>query len=148
MTLLEQIRQDQIAARKARLTVKTAVLTTLLSEASNVGLNDGKRDSTDAEVIAVAKKFIKGIDESLDVVQDEDRRLDLEFERTVISEYLPAQLDEAALRTIVRDIVEDLGGNPSPKMMGMVMKTLKDVYAGQYDGKLASNVARSVLTGG
>ena len=146
-TLLSRIRADQIQLRKSReSSERVALLTTLLSEAANVGLNDGKRESTDAEVIAVIKKFIKGIDETL-ALRASDALVD---ERTILEGYLPSQLSITELIEIVYhivdDIVEELEMNgPTMKMMGQVMKTLKGDYEGRYDGKMASDVVKDAL---
>jgi uncharacterized protein YqeY len=57
--------------------------------------------------------------------------------------YVPAQLDAAALETIVRGIVAAL---PSPAM-GPVMAALREQHAGQFDGKQASEIVKRVLAG-
>ena len=68
MTLLSKIRADLFTLRKEGESKNAiSLLTTLYSEAANVGLNDFKRETTDAEVIAVIKKFIKNIDECINV---------------------------------------------------------------------------------
>ena len=35
----------------------------------------------------------------------------------------------------------------SPKIMGVIMKWLKDNYAGKYDGKMASKIVGELLNG-
>ena len=145
MTLIEQIRADQIAARKQRLTEKAGQLTTLLAEAERVGLDDGKRESTDAEVIAVVKKFIKNLEDTMGVLADGDSsvRVKLEEERDLYNEYLPAQLDEAQLKAVIDDIIGDQ--EKSMKLMGSTMKTLKERHGGEFDGKLASTLVKQAL---
>ena len=64
MSLIQDIKSASLVARKARETKKAESLITLYSEASMIGKNDGNRESTDAETIAVIKKFIKNIDET------------------------------------------------------------------------------------
>ena len=59
--LLNKIKADQLAARKAKDGLATALLTTLIGDAEMVGKNAG-RLVTDEEVVAVIKKFIKNID--------------------------------------------------------------------------------------
>jgi hypothetical protein len=58
---MEQIKAKQIAARKSG-SADAGLLTTLLGEAAMVGKNAG-RETTDQEVVAVVKKFVKNIDE-------------------------------------------------------------------------------------
>ena len=140
MTLLQQIKKDQLKCRRAHVTHQAETLTTLYSEAAMIGKDDGNRETTDAEVVAVAKKFIKNIDETLKVCTA-DRKHGLMAERRLIEIYLPQQLSEGELKALIRDIVEAKSLN-LPKDMGMVMKHLKEHYNGQYDGKTASDIIR------
>ena len=145
MTLLERIRAEQILARKDRNAERTSILTTLLSEAANVGLNDGKRESTDAEVIAVIKKFIKNIDETLAVTSSAG----LLVERAILESFLPSQLSDDELHAAVVSIVEEIHAVElvrNMQQMGKVMKTLKERFEGQFDGKKASEFTKAALT--
>jgi uncharacterized protein YqeY len=139
MSLLQTIKRDQMQARKDKQAAKVTLLTTFYSEAANVGLNDGKRESTDAEVVATAKKFIKNIDETLAAY--DGTATALLQEKQWLESYLPSQLSEAEITDIVKGIIaENDGAN-----MGVVMKALKDQYAGQYDGRVASTVVKGLL---
>ncbi len=133
MTLMKQIKEQQITARKAS-SIDASLLTTLLGEAAMVGKNAG-RETTDQEVVAVVKKFIKNIDETVSALtsrgQDASSFL---AERAVLERFLPLQLTELALEQIAQN----------HKSMPEFMKFLKENHAGQYDGKLASIVAKKI----
>ena len=146
MTLLEKIKQDNIAARKAKDTVKSALLTTLVSEISNIGKNDGNRETTEPESIAVVKKFIKGVDETLKALEfsSNTRVLVAIEEKKILESYLPTQLSEIELTAVVDQIISTLADR-SPKQMGVVMKRLKEMHDGRYDGKIASGIIKSRL---
>lgn len=146
MTLLEKIKQDNIAARKAKDTVKSALLTTLVSEISNIGKNDGNRETTEPESIAVVKKFIKGVDETLKALEfsSNPRVLVAIEEKKILESYLPTQLSEIELTAVVDQIISTLADR-SPKQMGVVMKRLKEMHDGRYDGKIASGIIKSRL---
>ena len=146
MTLLEKIKQDNIAARKAKNTVKFALLTTLVSEISNIGKNDGNRETTEPESIAVVKKFIKGVDETLKALEfsSDPRVLVAIEEKKILESYLPTQLSEIELTAVVDQIISTLADR-SPKQMGVVMKRLKEMHDGRYDGKIASGIIKSRL---
>ena len=140
MTLLSNIRTDLFKLRKEG-TSKEAIslLTTLYSEAANVGLNDFKRESTDAEVSAVIKKFIKNIDECITV--GTSKGVDVssyEKEKAILEVYLPKQLTPAEIEAFIIEYVRD-GGKPA------AMKALKENYAGQYDGKIASTIIDNLI---
>ncbi len=147
MSLLAEIKKDQLAARKDKNTAVTSILTTLIGEASMAGKNDGNRESTDFEVVAVIKKFIKNLNELMEVLSIEDDReryyaaMD---EIVVLTEYLPSQLSEDEIKCLALIQISYLD-DASPKSMGKIMKHFKDNYAGEYDGKMASKIVRGLL---
>lgn len=135
MSLIEKIKQDQVAARINRNSLAANLLTTLIGEAEMVGKNAGNRASTDAEVVAVIKKFIKNAEETLDALVKANRYDEVVAQEiNILKNYLPQQLDTATLEMIAKNC-RDLPD---------FMRYLKQEYAGRYDGKLASTVAREV----
>lgn len=150
MSILAQIKADQLNARKEKRTTIAALLTTLIGEAAVIGKNAGNRESTDQEVMAVIKKFVKNIDEMLPLLQGTiapgnesvlayDKAL---LERNYLMTYLPTQLTDVQLTVIITDLIKSghVGSN-----VGAIMKVLKSTYDGQYDGKTASNVIKDVI---
>ena len=141
MTLLEQIKSDQLQARIAADKAKASILTTLIGEAEMVGKNDGNRDTTDQEVIATIKKFIKNIDETIAVAGSTET---LVAEKDALQVYLPRQLTEPELRVTIGNIIVTQGLS-GPKAMGRLMGELKKNHAGSYDGALASRLVKELL---
>lgn len=140
MNLLNTIKSDLFRLRK-RADDKLAIslLTTLYSEAANIGLNDGKRESTDAEVIAMIKKFISNLDQCVTAANKLRINTDNQKQEIKILEaYLPKQLTETELRSIIKPLV-DAGENK-----GVIMRALKENYGGQYDGKLAASIVDTI----
>lgn len=152
MSLLQRIKAAQLVARKERRAADAAVLTTLIGEASIIGKNDGDRESTDAEVIAVTKKFIKNIDETIRHATEHknDDAVDKAYaERYILNQFLPKQLNEVELTDKIKFLITLLGDDCSfnvvkPKL-GDVLKELKKSYEGQYDGATASRIAKELL---
>lgn len=141
MTLFEQIKVDQLVARKSNNKLAASLLTTLIGEASAIGKNNGNRDVTDAEVVALVKKFVKGMDETLSYLgnnNDEATKMVLR-EKKILDAYLPNQMDEAALTQAILDIMVLSGAN-----VGKIMGALKAKFAGQYDGKMASEIIKDL----
>lgn len=135
MSLINEIKTRQIAARKASDSKQASLLTTLLGEAAMVGKNAG-RETTDAEVVAVVKKFIKNVDETIAALEARNQlSADYHVEREILEQFLPQQLSETALRAVAEGQTD----------MPSFMKHLKENFAGQYDGKLAAAVAKSVF---
>ncbi|MNR71508.1 Yqey-like protein [compost metagenome] len=150
MNLLETIKNDSLQARRAKDSDKASTLTTLYSEAAMIGKNAGNRDTTDDEVAQTLKKFIKNAREAVAALEGttEPHRVQareaLQREIVLYESYLPRQLDADQLKVEIDAIVATLADR-SPRQMGVVMKTLKDKFAGNYDGAAASALVKAAL---
>lgn len=129
--LLKKIKADQLAARIAKNSIKTALLTTLIGDAEMVGKN-ASRDTTDDEVVAVIKKFLKNNLEFQKHVTNDD----LTTEQKILESYLPKQLTTDELI----EIITNNFGDELKSKKGAIMKFLKENYAGLYDGSVAAKV--------
>lgn len=144
-TLLDRIKADSLEARKARSLV-AGPLTALLGE---IGTKEKTfspaRPITEAEVIAIVRKFLNGVEESLAAMKDlggeriESERTKLLAEKAKFESYLPTQMTEEAIRAVAE--ARKAAGDG----MGQIMAYLKANHAGQYDGGLASKVVKAVL---
>jgi uncharacterized protein YqeY len=153
--LLEQLERDLLIARKQgddRL--KIDLLRLVYSDAKMVGKNNGNRESTDEEVMAVLKKFKVSAQENIKLLKDEVRISVSKEEIKIIDSYLPKQLSEEELEQIIREwyfgesvISEVLNevADISPKSIGKIMKFLKEQYSGQFDGGNANKIIQKVL---
>lgn len=144
MTLIATIKAAQLQARKDRDTIAINVLTTLVGEAEVVGKNAGNRETTDAEVVAVVKKFIKNMDETLALIKEPNAVADLQRERAIVAKYLPQQLTSEQLKGILESLANELNAH-TLRDMGKIMKVLKERFDGQYDGALASTLIKALL---
>jgi uncharacterized protein YqeY len=61
-------------------------------------------------------------------------------EKAILDAYLPQQMTPEALEEAIREISVELGTT----QIGPLMAKLKEKYAGQYDGKLASELVRKL----
>jgi uncharacterized protein YqeY len=144
--LLNQIKADQLVARKARDTVKSSLLTTLIGEASFVSEQDykaGKTEITDEKVLATIRKFLKGAVETLRLLLATNSGViqpiqTAKIEIDILESYIPQQLSEDELRMIIVTFKE---ANPGANV-GAIMGYLKTNHAGLYDGKMASALAK------
>jgi len=141
MSLIKTIKAAQLQARKDR-SFSVPVLTTLIGELDTESKKTG-HEPTDAETVALIKKFIKNLDEVIKVstVGSSAHGASL-AERGVLEQFLPKQLSEAELKIVLADIIDV--GEQKPNM-GQVMKDLKSKYDGQYDGALASKLIKEML---
>jgi uncharacterized protein YqeY len=97
----------------------------------------------DAQVLHVLEKMLKQRRDSVaqyEAAQREDLAEQERYEIGVIEAYLPAQLSDAELDTLVQACIVDAGAN-SPRDMGKVMALLNERAAGRADmGALSQRV--------
>ncbi len=138
MQLFEKVKQDRMSARKAKNESTTSVLTTLVGELESQAKRVGS-EVTDEMVIQTCKKFILNNSDTLKLTIASEVNEKLVAENIALNNYLPKQLTREELETIVNQL------NESNMTLGQVMKYLKEHYSGQYDGKLASEVVKSII---
>lgn len=135
MSLLEQIKADQLAARKAKEATKASLLTTLIGDVQNV-LKGSYKGTEDELVLSTVKKYLDVNKEFQDKDPDSATLSMLQIEQTVLESYMPSQLSEQEILTIIKD--QALADLPS------IMKHFKSNYLGKYDGKKLSEIAKGL----
>lgn len=133
--LLETIKEDSLAARKAKDKVASSLLLTLYSEALLVGKNKGDRLPTDEEVIKVVKRFITSVEENLKYRPDNEDYL---IEKSLLQRYVPKQLSEDQLKYIIRLVGEPV----SPKSTKKVLEYINEHHPGQADGAMVIDIIK------
>ena len=144
MGLGEQISADLVAAMKAKDTATLNVLRVLKGEIQRGEQNaKGKIELSDADIVKLVKKSIDGINET-----GGDQS-----EVVVLEKYMPKQMTESEISMVVTSLILTLvgtliikNGYNSPKDMGKIMGHFNQNYAGQYDGKVLSEVVKNLLT--
>lgn len=141
MTLVDTVKQDVASAMRAGEKERVGALRLVLSE-----LQKAAKDGTPDE-LAVLRRERKRRIEAATAFRDAGRAelADAEeAEARLIEAYLPAELDDAALRPIVAAAVAETGAQ-SPKDMGQVMKAAMAVVGTRADGKRVSALVREAL---
>ena len=136
MGLKEQINADLVTAMKTKDATSLNVLRVLKGEIQrSEQSSNGKVEVSDADIIKLIKKSIDGINET-----GGDQS-----EIAVLEKYMPKQMTEFEIQLAVTSLI--LGNNyNSPKDMGKIMAYFNQNHAGQYDGKLLSEVVKNLLT--
>ena len=139
MILKSQITEDMKTAMRAKDSVRLGAIRLLLSAIKQREV-DERIELTDADVISVIEKMLKQRRDSISAYESAKRTdlADIEkFEVTVLQAYLPQQLSEAEIKTILEKVVADTGAS-SMKDMGAVMAAIKPLVAGKADmGKIS-----------
>ncbi len=143
MGVVTQMKADRILARTTDKGA-FALLTNIIGEfdlARTQKANLGK--SEDDIMVSIVKVGIAHTKEeiaSLKAVSASQARIErAERDVIVLEKYLPEMLDEEALRDIAAAML--LQGQKMPDMM----KHLRTEFPNQYDGKLASTIAKEIL---
>jgi len=145
MTLIEQIKADQLSARKDRNPPLASLLTTLIGEAEMVGKNKRGGAPTDKEVHSVITKFMKGNAEIINLFKEGDAKyIAAEFENDILMSYRPQQMSHVELMSAIVACADAINAQ-EPRDMGIVMKDLKEKFGGLYDGKIASTLVKDYL---
>jgi uncharacterized protein YqeY len=98
---------------------------------------------TDEAIIALFQREAKKRQESADLYKQggSDERVKAELEeKAIIQEYLPAQLDDAAISEAIEKAITTVGDS-SPAAMGKIIGAVKQQLGGAADG---STIARLV----
>lgn len=101
------------------------------------------------EILSLLQSMIKQRRESI-TLYEQGKRPELvakeQKEIDIIADFLPQQMDDAAMAAAINQIVAKLGG-ASIKDMGRIMAALKEQYAGQMDFTKASGLLKAKLSG-
>ncbi len=149
MSLQEKVMEAMKTAMKAKdaqtLEALRAVKSALLLAQTETG---SKADLTEDEEIKLLQKQVKQRKDSA-AIYEQQNRLDLAepelMQAKVIEQFLPQQLSEAEVSTIVDKIIAETGAS-SMADMGKVMGLASAKLAGKADGKTISTVVKSRLT--
>ena len=148
MTLRDRLTEDMKQAMKDKEAgkLKLSVIRMVRSAAKNVEI-DRRKELDDNELLDVVAKEVKMRRDSLDEFRKAGRPellAVLEQEIAILMEYLPEQMSEAEVRTLVIQAVADAQA-ASVKDMGKVMALLMPKVKGRADGKLVNSIVKELL---
>lgn len=146
MSLKDQLKEDMKAAMKAREEGKVAlsVIRMVNSAIKNTEIND-KVELDDAGILGILAKEMKTRQDSLEEFEKagrEDLIVHVKDEITVLQKYMPAQLTEEEIRTIVKEAIVECGDTVN---MGNVMKHVMPHTKGRADGKIVNTIVKELL---
>lgn len=101
----------------------------------------------ESEEIKLLQKLVKQRKDSLEIYEKQNRTDLAQKEKEeieVIEKYLPKQMDESELRTVIQKIIDETGAS-SPADMGKVMGAANKQLAGKVDGKTIASIVKEFL---
>lgn len=138
-----QIQQELQAAMKARAMDAVYILRGLLAAIKNQKVEKQTASLAEADIATLVRKEISKRTEAAEFARQANRPELVEkndSEKAFLEKYLPPQMSPQALQEAITGIAAELGTT----QIGPVMAKLRERHAGQFDGKLASELIRTL----
>ncbi len=148
MSIFDQINEDikkaMLAKEKEKLEALRAVKAAFLLAKTEGGVAS---EITAEKELQIIQKLVKQRRDAAEIYKAQNRQ-DLyepeEFQAGIISAYLPAQMSEEELKTVIAEIIKEQNAT-SLKDMGKVMAAANAKLAGKSDSKTISGVVKGLL---
>ncbi len=140
----QQLKEELKNAMKAQDRLRLDTIRAVLSEIQYEEMQKAVNELTPQDCLTVVQREVKKRQEAIQFADQANRpeaKQQLLAEISVLESFLPKQLSSDELE---RMIVEMKSANAT-LTLPLVMKHLKENFAGQYDGKSASEAAKRVL---
>ena len=149
--LLDLIKDDLKIAMKAKDSLVVSTLRMITSEIKNIEINNRSSSNPgivdDSSIIQLLSKMIKQRKESSEIYKNSNRD-DLEKKENeeieIIQKYMPMQIDESKIDTIILEAIKQTNSSEI-RDMGKVMSFLKENYSGQMDFGKVSGMLKTKL---
>ena len=149
--LLDLIKGDLKIAMKAKDILVISTLRMITSEIKNIEINNRSSSNPgivdDSSIIQLLSKMIKQRKESSEIYKNSNRD-DLEKKENeeieIIQKYMPMQIDESKIDTIIIEAIKQTNSSEI-RDMGKVMSFLKENYSGQMDFGKVSGMLKTKL---
>lgn len=146
MALTERLADDMKSALRNRETVRLGLIRMIRAQVKNREIAKGK-DLSDEEAVEVVSSLIKSRKESLEFAVKGDRKdlvAQAEEELKILASYLPEQLSEEEIRSVVREAIDQTGAE-GPGDLGRIMGAVMPRVKGRADGRLVNHIVRECL---
>ena len=148
MSLQENVNEQLKTAMKAKDTVALESLRAIKTAITMAKTQAGAKELNLEDEIKLIQKLVKQRKDSAEIFHQQGR-VDLaepeEAQIKIIEQFLPEQLDEAAITEIVTRIIAKIGA-AGIKDMGKVMGMASKEIAGKADGKTISTIVHQKLS--
>ena len=146
--LADRIQKDMVSAMKTKDELRLGTLRMLKTSMQLASSEKGRAGGlTDEDVQVLVRRGVKQREEAAELYKKggaEDRAQKELEEASVLSEYLPAQLDDSALENIVAGVISSLGAS-GQKDMGRVMGGAMKEVSGRADGRRVKEAVQRLL---
>lgn len=146
MPLKEKLMADLKEAMKSKSKVNKDVITMVRAAIKQREVDD-RKELTDADIIDIIAKQIKQKKDSIPDFEKDNRQdlIDLtNQEIKILLEYLPPQLSDEELDSIVREAIEQTGAQ-TKKDLGKLMALIMPKVKGKADGKHVNEIVAKYI---
>jgi uncharacterized protein YqeY len=144
----DRLTEDMKVAMKAGDKTRLSVIRMLRAELKNaeIAAGDVLTEAQEQKVLAsYAKKRKEACEQAVELGRQELADKERE-ELSITMSYLPQQMDEAELLSIIKKTIEDTGA-AGPRDMGKVMKAVMEAVGSRAEGSMVSGLVKKTLTG-
>lgn len=141
----EDIKQAMISKDKAKLEALRAIKAALLLEKTGKDVSSGI--IPDGVELKLLQRLVKQRRESAEIYKNQGRPDLAEseiFQAAIIEKYLPEQMSDEEIISVVKKIIADTGAT-SIKDMGKIMGFASKEIAGKADNKLIAEIIKKLL---
>ena len=136
--LIQKLKEDRMIAMRKGETQKKDLLGCVIADSTK-----NNREPEDVVVLAIIKKFI---DNANEVLKCAPNNINANREIEILNSYRPKQLIEKDIKTIAIKHIKECSV-PIVNLVSVLQQFFKQNYAGMYDGKLVSSVAKELSNG-
>lgn len=147
MSILNQLNEDMKTAMRAKERDKLTTIRMIKASIQNEEIKKGA-ELNDEEILTILSREKKQRLESFAEFEKagrEDLTEKLTAELEVVEKYLPEQLSDEEVRTLVKETIAEVGAE-SMQDMGTVMSNVMPKLQGRADGGQVNAIVRELLT--
>ena len=148
MNLKSRIQEDMKNAMRSGLKDELKVIRLILSSIKQIEIDKKITIDDDEQILNILNKMVKQRRDSISQFQKGEREdlAQIEIDEIkIINRYLPEELSESELASIISDAIEESNAEDI-KNMGSVMSIIKGKTKGRADMSKVSNIVRERLT--
>ncbi|UOD34294.1 GatB/YqeY domain-containing protein [Deferribacteraceae bacterium V6Fe1] len=145
MDLINKISEDMKVAMKSKDSIALNTIRMLRAEIKNAEIQKMGQLSED-EIVKVIQTAIKKRKEAAEQYKNAGRDDLCEKELSeakVLEKYLPEQLSEDKIKSIINQVIKEVGGNN----FGLVMRSVMEKVQGRAEGKVVNQLVKEMLNG-
>lgn len=138
------LQKEMIAAMKAKDKVRKDAISSLVSAAKKVAIDEGCRDDISEDIVTkVIFKEMKTVKEQIDACPDERKELKAEYQARydIIAEFAPQMMSADEVEAYICEKFADV---VATKNMGQIMKAVMGDLKGKAEGKVINETVKKL----